>query len=88
LSGAILVEVTDRADDAVARLRKKGANVVVGSRTGTFAVELTTDTIPGWVVEIVAGLGVGLVRLQPSRHHLSEIFVSDAVTNEKEAARV
>jgi ABC-2 type transport system ATP-binding protein len=87
LSGAILVEVTDRADDAVTRLRKKGANVVVGSRVGTFAVELTDEAVPGWVVEIVASLGVGLVRLQPSRHHLSEIFLSEAVADEKEAAR-
>jgi hypothetical protein len=71
----------------VAQLRKKGANVVVGSRTGTFAVELTDDAVPGWVVEVVASLGVGLVRLQPSRHHLSEIFLSEVVADEKEAAR-
>jgi ABC-2 type transport system ATP-binding protein len=88
LSGAMLVEVTDRADDVVARLRKKGANVVVGSRTGTFAVELSDKAVPGWVVETVAGLGIGLVRLQPSRHHLSEIFLTEATTNGKEAAHV
>jgi ABC-2 type transport system ATP-binding protein len=88
LSGAILVEVTDRVGEVIARLKKKGANVVVGSRIGTFAVELTDEAVPGWVVEIVASLGIGLVRLQPSRHHLSEIFLSDAIANETEAAHV
>ncbi len=88
LSGSILVEVTDRADDAVARLKKKGANVVVGARSGTFAVELTDEAVPQWVVEIVASLKVGLIRLQPSRHHLSEIFLADATPTEKEAAHV
>lgn len=88
LSGALLVEVTDRADDAVARLRKKGATVVVGVRPGTFAVEMTDEAVPSWVVEIVAKLKVGLVRLQPSRHHLSEIFLADATPTEKEAAHV
>ncbi len=88
LSGALLVEVTDRADDAVARLRKKGATVVIGVRPGTFAVEMTDKAVPSWVVEIVAKLKVGLVRLQPSRHHLSEIFLADATPTEKEAAHV
>jgi len=88
LSGAMLVEVTDRADDVVARLKKKGANVVVGSRAGTFAVEMTDEAVPQWIVAVVADLGVGLIRLQRRRHHLSEIFESEAVTSQKEAAHV
>ena len=74
LSGAILVEVTERADDAVARLKKKGAKVALGTAPGTFAVEVTDDAVREWVVSIVADLGVGLVRLQSRRHQLSEIF--------------
>jgi ABC-2 type transport system ATP-binding protein len=88
LSGAMLVEVTDRADDVVARLRKKGANVAVGSRAGTFAVELTDEAVPQWIVAVVADLNVGLIRLQRRRHHLSEIFESEAVTSQEEAAHV
>jgi len=33
-------------------------------------------------VEIVADLGVGLVRLQRRRHHLAEIFGADASAKE------
>ena len=88
LSGAMLVEVTDRADDVVARLRNKGANVAVGSRAGTFAVELTDDAVPQWIVAVVADLGVGLIRLQRRRHHLSEIFVSEDTASTEEAAHV
>jgi ABC-2 type transport system ATP-binding protein len=85
LSGAMLVEVTERADDVVARLKKKGANVAVGSRAGTFAVELTDEAVPQWIVAVVAELGVGLIRLQRRRHHLSEIFVSEDSTSEETA---
>ena len=88
LSGAMLVEVTDRADDVAARLRKKGANVAVGARSGTFAVELTDEAVPQWIVAIVADLGVGLIRLQRRRHHLSEIFVSEDTASTEEAAHV
>ncbi len=88
LSGAMLVEVTDRADDVVARLRRKGANVAIGSRAGTFAVELTDEAVPQWIVAVVADLKVGLIRLQRRRHHLSEIFESEAVTSQEEAAHV
>ena len=88
LSGAMLVEVTDKIDDVVARLKKKGANVAVGSRAGTFAVEMTDEAVPQWIVAAVADLGVGLIRLQRRRHHLSEIFESEAVTSQKETAHV
>ena len=88
LSGAMLVEVTDKMDDVVARLKKKGANVAVGSRAGTFAVEMTDEAVPQWIVAAVADLGVGLIRLQRRRHHLSEIFESEAVTSQKETAHV
>jgi ABC-2 type transport system ATP-binding protein len=87
LSGTLLVEVTDRADDAIARLKQKGANVAVGARPGTFAVEMTDEAVPSWVVAVVAELGVGLVRLQPRRHHLSEIFSSETPATQKEDAR-
>jgi len=86
LSGAVLVEVTDRTDDAVARLTKRGANVALGNRPGTFAVELTDEAVPTWVVEVAAELEVGLVRMQRRRHRLTEIFTSDATG--EEAARV
>ncbi len=77
-SGSVLVEVTDRADDVVTRLKKKGANVVVASTAGTFAVEVTNEKVLAWIQAIVAELGVGLIRMQRRRHHLSEIFQTEA----------
>ena len=78
LSGSLLVEVTERADEVISRLTQRGARVAAGSTAGSFAVEITDEQAPTWVVEIVAELGVGLVRLQRRRHHLAEIFASDA----------
>jgi len=76
LSGTLLVEVTDKADVVMARLRDRGAAVAAARAPGSFAVELSDETVPSAVVGIVAELGVGLVRLQRRRHHLSEIFVT------------
>jgi len=81
LSGSLLVEVTDEADVVMSRLRDLGASVAAGRAPGSFAVELTDETLPAAVVAIVAELGVGLVRLQRRRHHLSEIFETSGVTS-------
>lgn len=75
LSGAVLVEVTDRAADVVARLRASGVQVEVpddGARL--FAVELGDEAVLDAVAAAAAELGVGLVRMQRRRHHLTELF--------------
>ena len=87
LSGSLLVEVTDRADDVIAALRARGANVAASSAPGGFeaagfVVEITDEAMPTWVVEAVAELGVGLVKLQRRRHHLAEIFSGEARAQE------
>jgi len=87
LSGSLLVEVTDRADDVIAALRARGANVAASSAPGGFeaagfVVEITDEAMPTWVVEAVAELGVGLVKLQRRRHHLAEIFSGEARVQE------
>ena len=74
MSGSLLVEVTDQADVVMARLRDRGVSVAASRAPGSFAVEISDETVPAAVVAIVAELGVGLVRLQRRRHHLSEIF--------------
>lgn len=76
-SGSVLVEVTDRADDVMARLRKKGATVVGADSSDTFAVEMSSDAVLVDIQRIVADLEVGLVRLQRRRHQLSEIFLHE-----------
>jgi ABC-2 type transport system ATP-binding protein len=80
LSGTLLVEVTDQADVVMARLRDQGTAVAAARAPGSFAVELTDEGVPAAVVAIVAELGVGLVRLQRRRHHLSEIFAAAGST--------
>ena len=74
LSGVVLVEVTDGGPELVARLRAAGAQVAEGSGTHLFTVELAGE----WVIDAVrdgaADLGIGLVRMQRRRHHLTEIF--------------
>ncbi len=72
LSGVLLVEVTDRTAELVARLRTAGA--AVAEAPHGFTVEVSGDWVFDAVTEGAAELGVGLVRMQPRRHHLTEIF--------------
>jgi ABC-2 type transport system ATP-binding protein len=88
LSGSLLVEVTDSADAVIEKLRERGATVVAGGAASSFAVELTEASGSDAVVEIVAQLGVGLVRLQRRRHHLAEIFAGDPSADEPSAPEV
>ncbi len=88
LSGSVLVEVTDRAPEVIALLSKRGAQVAQSPRPGTFAIEMTDEAVPSLIVATVAEMGVGLVRLQPRRHHLSEIFASETAPTGEEAAHV
>lgn len=76
-SGSVLVEVTDRSDEVIARLRKAGAEVVVAESGETFAVEVTGDKVLAAIQKTVADLEVGLVRMQRRRHHLSEMFETE-----------
>lgn len=78
VSGTLLVEVTDRADEVIARVRDHGAAVQPGRTPGTFAIDLAAADAAQWVVSAVAELEVGLVRLQRKRHQLAEIFADDA----------
>jgi len=75
LSGAVLVEVTDRGPEVVALLRASGAEVTADDAGGQrFSVTLTDETVLGEVQRVAAELGVGLVRMQRRRHHLTELF--------------
>ena len=73
LSGALLVEVTDRAEEVVARLHAAGAEVETDGGT-TFSVTGADERVLDELTAATAELGVGLVRMQRSRHHLTELF--------------
>jgi ABC-2 type transport system ATP-binding protein len=74
LSGVLLVEVTDAAQELAARLRAAGATVADDAGGLAFTVELAGDWVLDAVTDGVADLGVGLVRMQHRRHHLTDIF--------------
>ncbi|WP_149204134.1 ABC transporter ATP-binding protein [Actinotalea subterranea] len=74
LSGVLLVEVTDRGPELVARLRAAGSQVATAGSADSFTVDLTDERVLDAVQGGAADLGVGLVRMQHRRHHLTEIF--------------
>ncbi len=75
LSGVVLVEVTERAAEIVARLRATGAQVeTTDDGSQLFSVSLTDEAVLDAVQAVTAELGVGLIRMQRRRHHLTELF--------------
>lgn len=76
LSGSVLVEVSERGSDVVEQLRALGAKVTTGAHENSFAVDLADERVLDDVRGVVADLGVGLVRMQRGRHHLSEMFLT------------
>jgi ABC-2 type transport system ATP-binding protein len=78
LSGALLVEVTDRGAEAVARLRAAGLQVESTGADNHFTLIAPDVSACDLVVATIVDLGVGLVRLQRRRHHLTELFEEQA----------
>jgi ABC-2 type transport system ATP-binding protein len=73
----LTLEVSDRQADVAARLVDAGVGArVVGP---LIEVELVDDTTYDVVRDVVADLGVGLVRLQRGRHHMLDMFRTAAV---------
>ena len=73
-SSVVLVEVTERADEVIARLSASGAKVCAESPATTYAVEVADERVLDDIRGAVADLDVGLIRLQRRRHHLAEMF--------------
>ena len=80
LSGVVLVEVTERAAEIVAQLRATGAQVAdAGGQS--FMVELSDQAVLDAVQGAAADLGVGLIRMQRRRHHLTELFETEGAAD-------
>ncbi len=58
------------------RLRALGAKVTTGAQPNSFAVDVADEDVLDDVRGVVVDLGVGLVRMQRGRHHLSEMFLT------------
>jgi ABC-2 type transport system ATP-binding protein len=68
----LTLEVSDRREDVARRLSEAGVAV---REVGTvLEVELVDDATYDTVRDVVADLGVGLLRLQRGRHHMLDIF--------------
>ena len=81
----LTVEVTDRQADVAARLVSAGVGArAVGS---LLEVELVDETTYDVVRDVVADLGVGLVRLQRSRQHMLDIFRTSDDERRSESVR-
>jgi len=73
-STVVAVEVDARSDDLAATLREHG--LVVTSAAQHLEVDVHDDSAYDVVRDAVAGLGVGLVRMERRRHRMSEIFTA------------
>ncbi|MDQ1289159.1 MAG: type transport system ATP-binding protein [Actinomycetota bacterium] len=71
-SGVLALEVDDRTEELVALLREAGLHTVLDGRT--VAVTLDGDLTYDRIRDAVVRLGVGLVRLEHRRHHMTELF--------------
>jgi ABC-2 type transport system ATP-binding protein len=88
----LAVEVTDRRSDpafdsdAALRERLAGDGLTVSPADGSrvLLIEITGDEIYDLVRDAVVDLGLGLVRMEQRRHHISEVFHS----REEESAHV
>lgn len=72
VSQVIAVEVDEQTDALVARLQTAGLSVQPAGRL--LEIELADDTTYDLVRDTVAGMGLGLVRMEQRRHRMAEIF--------------
>jgi len=82
-SSLVAVEVDDRSDELAEALRSAGLTVAPVGRL--LEVELRDDTTYDLVRDQVAGLGVGLIRMERRRHRMSEIFTALPATSSRPA---
>jgi ABC-2 type transport system ATP-binding protein len=72
-TGSLAVEVEERADQVAAALVARGVDARATSSHG-LAVALADDRTYDSVRDVVADLGLPLVRLEQSRHRLEDLF--------------
>ena len=74
-TGSLAVEVTDREDDLLAVLT--GAGLTAQTSGHLLHVDIAGDETYDAVRDAVAGLGVGLVRMEQRRHRIAELFTDE-----------
>jgi ABC-2 type transport system ATP-binding protein len=76
-SGVLVVEVDDQAEAVAALLVRAGLHARVSGRL--IEITLAGDATYDHVRDAVARLGIGLVRMERRRHHMSELFTGPDV---------
>ncbi|MFI0718005.1 ABC transporter ATP-binding protein [Streptomyces sp. NPDC021224] len=77
-TASLAVEVTDREEELRARLTDAG--LTTQAQGHLLLVDIADDETYDIVRDAVAGLGVGLVRMEQRRHRIAELFVDDDTT--------
>jgi ABC-2 type transport system ATP-binding protein len=83
-SRELAIEVTDDVDGVARTLSDAGLAVSRDRRI--LIVELADESTYDTVRDVVADHGVGLVRLEPRRHHIAEVFDGAAFGEEADVA--
>ncbi len=78
LTQQLTLEVTERTDEVQRALA--GAGLEVGRAGSRLLLTLTDESTYDVVRDVVADLGVGLVRLQRGRHHMLDMFRDEVPT--------
>jgi ABC-2 type transport system ATP-binding protein len=74
-TASLAVEVTDREQELLATLT--GAGLTAQANGHLLLVDIAGDETYDTVRDAVAGLGVGLVRMEQRRHRIAELFIDD-----------
>lgn len=74
-TASLAVEVTDREEELLALLT--GAGLTTQAQGHLLLVDIADDETYDIVRDAVAGLGVGLVRMEQRRHRIAELFIDD-----------
>ncbi|SFE27244.1 ABC-2 type transport system ATP-binding protein [Actinacidiphila alni] len=74
-TASLAVEVTDREQELLAALTAAG--LTVQAKGHLLHVDIADDATYDAVRDAVAGLGVGLVRMEQRRHRIAELFTDD-----------
>jgi ABC-2 type transport system ATP-binding protein len=82
-SGLVVVEVTERAEDLAVALR--GAGLTVVATGALLEIDLVDDSAYDVVRDCVAGLGLGLIRMERRRHRMAELFATPAAATAPDA---
>jgi ABC-2 type transport system ATP-binding protein len=85
-TGLLIVEVDGEVDPLEAHLKKQGLSVTRDGRRLLVSADGAGDRVHDKVRDAVVDLDLGLVRLEPARGRLEDIFQASSVGREADDA--